>query len=121
MRFIVDMPLGVRVAAWLRDNGHDAVHLRELQKQKLEDPDIFALAVAEQRIIVTADLGFAAIAARARETPTSVILFRLPSEKATEIIARLPGILSSAAIPLMNGAIVTVEPHRSRIRRLPIE
>jgi predicted nuclease of predicted toxin-antitoxin system len=38
MKFLLDMGLAVPTAGTLRSIGHDAVHLREQQLQRLPDP-----------------------------------------------------------------------------------
>jgi predicted nuclease of predicted toxin-antitoxin system len=47
MRFLVYMKLAIEVAVWLRAQGHDAVHLRELGLQELGDKAVLAKAIAE--------------------------------------------------------------------------
>jgi len=39
------MGLGVGVARWLRKQGHNAVHLREIDMQRADDDTIFFAAV----------------------------------------------------------------------------
>lgn len=59
MKFIVDAHLPSRLAKWLNNNGHDAVHTSVLpDKNETEDIDIADIAVAEDRIIVTKDSDF---------------------------------------------------------------
>lgn len=53
MRFIADMGIAMRIVEWLRENGHDAVHLREEGLHKLSDREIFKKAASEGRIILT--------------------------------------------------------------------
>ena len=60
------------------EEGHDAVHLRDEGLHRLPDEAIFDKAIAEARIILTFDLDFGEIAARAKGRATSVVLFRLP-------------------------------------------
>jgi predicted nuclease of predicted toxin-antitoxin system len=120
MRFLVDMNIATDVPAWLRAQGHDAVHLREVGLQELGDEAVLAKAVAEKRVVLTFDLDFAAIAAAAGHARAAVILLRLRSAQTTRILDRLQDILASTAQALETGAIVIVEEKRARIRRLPI-
>jgi predicted nuclease of predicted toxin-antitoxin system len=117
MRFLV---LATDVAAWLRAQGHDAVHLREVGLQALGDRAVLAKAVAEKRVVLTFDLDFADIAAAAGEARVAVILFRLRSAQTARVIDRLQAVLRSAAQALEKGAIVIVESGRVRVRRLPV-
>ena len=120
MRFLVDMGLAVRVAEWLRNEGHDATHLQEAGLPRLSDHEIFALAARERRIIVTTDLDFGEIVARSRQASTSVIVFRLVWPRTIRVIERLARVVGAAGPALERGAIVLVEESRYRVRRLPI-
>lgn len=120
MRFLVDMGLAVRVAEWLRDEGHDASHLEEAGLQRLSDHDIFALAARERRIVITTDLDFGEILARSRQASTSAIVFRLAWPRTVWVIERLARVLGAAGPALHQGAIILVEETRYRVRRLPI-
>ena len=47
------MGVSLEVVRWLRSNGHDAVHLRDQSLNRLSDPEVFAKAVAEDRVLLT--------------------------------------------------------------------
>ncbi len=49
MRFLADMGVSQRVVEWLRETGHEAVHLREEGLQRLPDTEVFAKARALAR------------------------------------------------------------------------
>jgi predicted nuclease of predicted toxin-antitoxin system len=53
MRFLLDMGLARSTARHLRQQGHDAVHLRDQGLQRLLDEGIIAKAQAEGRVILT--------------------------------------------------------------------
>lgn len=113
------MPLAARVAAELRADGHDAVHLSEQGLSRLGDEEIFAKAMSEGRIIVTADLDFGAIIARTGSQRVSVIVLRLVNLQADRVVTLLRRVLAAAAAELDRGAVVLVEESRFRIRHLP--
>jgi predicted nuclease of predicted toxin-antitoxin system len=59
MRFLVDAQLPPRVARWLRANGHDAIHTKELPGgNETTDDELGELCIAESRIMVTKDRDF---------------------------------------------------------------
>lgn len=120
MRFLVDMGLDVRVAAWLREQGHDAVHLRDQGLQRLPNGEIFGKAVAEGRVVLTVDLDFGEIAALAHGETSSVVVFRLRNTRTAHVIQRLSAVLSDCSPALDRGAVIVVEEGRHRIRPLPI-
>lgn len=74
--------------AWLASHGHDTLHLRDLGLQRAPDPDVFALAVREPRVLLTFDLGFGEIAAHSGGG-VSVLLFRLIDARWERIVGRL--------------------------------
>lgn len=120
MRFLCDMGVSRKVSAWLRDQGHECIHLGEEGLARLPNGEIFSKAVAEDRIILTFDLDFGEIAAMAGDYMTSVMVFRLQNTRAPHVIDRLAVALAKASEPLLKGAIVTVEEARLRIRELPM-
>lgn len=120
MRFLADMGVDVRVVAWLRQQGHDAVHLREAGMHRAPDQQVFALALSEDRIVLTFDLDFGEIAALSPRQSARVILFRLSNARSTRVIERLAAVLVSSAEVLENPVIILVEEFRHRIRHLPI-
>lgn len=119
MKFLADMGVAMRIVQWLRDNGHDAVHLREENLHRLPNGLIFEKAHAEKRILLTFDLDFGEIVALSGENQGSVILFRLRNTRTLHVIERLEKVLRDSAQTIEDGAIVVVEETRHRIRRFP--
>ena len=120
MRFLADMCVDVRVVGWLREQGHDAVHLRDEGLHRMPNGEIFEKGITEDRVILTFDLDFAEIAAITGGEKTSVILFRLKNTRTPNVINHLSKILEDSAKDLERGAVVVVEEFRHRVRDLPI-
>lgn len=120
MRFLVDMCVDVRVAEWLRGQGHDAVHLRELGLQRLANGEIFRKAASENRAVLTFDLDFSEIAALTRGQPASLIVLRLHDARFQHVIDRVSAVLAESASALERGAVISVEEARHRVRNLPV-
>lgn len=120
MRFLADMGVDIRVVRWLRDDGHDAVHLRDEGLHRLPNGKIFEKAISEGRILLTFDLDFGEIAAASKGRPVQVIVFRLRNTRALHVIDRLATVLAQSTVILARGAVISVEESRHRIRYLPI-
>lgn len=120
MRFLADMGVDIRVVRWLRDGGHDAVHLRDEGLHRLPNGEIFQKAISEGRILLTFDLDFGEIAAASKGCPIQVIVFRLRNTRASHVIERLATVLAQSTVALARGAVLSVEESRHRIRYLPI-
>ena len=120
MHFLLDMNLPPMMVEWMRSEGHDAVHARDLGQAHLPDREIFAYAAADRRIVVTFDLDFGEIAAFARDSGIGVLLLRLRLARQGYLKERLRAAVAEAAEALQAGAIVLVEDARIRIRKPPI-
>jgi predicted nuclease of predicted toxin-antitoxin system len=120
MRFLVDACVDIRVAEWLRGQGHDSVHLGEQGLQRLADDEIFRKAVAEDRCVLTFDLDFGEVAAPTGGTKGSVVVFRLGDSGYRRVIERLAAVLAESAGAVIKGAVISVEETRHRVRYLPI-
>lgn len=120
LKFLVDACVDVRLAQWLREQGHDARHLRDENLQKLPNEKIFAKAIAEDCVVITHDLDFGEIAALTHGHKTSVNVFRLHNPRIARLTERLATVLSDCAPVLREGAVVIVEDSRHRVRSLPI-
>jgi len=62
VRFLADVGVDQRVVDWLREQGHEVAHLRDEGLHRMADEDVFAKAIAEDRIVLTFDLDFGEIA-----------------------------------------------------------
>ena len=114
------MPLSPALAAWLRDQGHDAVHASESNLLKAPDSKILEHAKREARTIVTADLDYPRLLAVAETIEPSLILFRDGNWSEAEVIARMDEILRTLMPEDIAGSIIVVERARTRRRRLPL-
>ena len=120
MRFLADMGVARGVVEWLREGGHDAVHLLDQGLERLPDRAVLAKADAEDRILLTFDLDFGEIVALSGQRSVSVVLFRLSNARQGRVIDRLRSVIAEVRGPLSEGAIVTAEEARLRVRRLPV-
>jgi predicted nuclease of predicted toxin-antitoxin system len=122
VRLLVDNAVSPRVAEGLRALGHDAVHVRDVDLQAATDEVIFRYAAEENRIVISEDSDFGTLLALRGDVGPSVILFRhMPDRRSEALLAVLAANLGAIGRALEAGAIVTLEPERIRIRRLPIE
>jgi predicted nuclease of predicted toxin-antitoxin system len=93
----------------------------ELLPATASDETIVARAAHDGRIILTQDLDFTSIIALSGRATPSLISLRLVSAKIESVNAVLQRVLPVFEPELELGAVVTVEDHRVRLRRLPID
>lgn len=121
MRFLVDNALSPSLAESLRQNGHDAIHVRDIGLETAQDEVIFARSASESRVLLSADTDFGALLALRRETKPAVILFRRRSDRRpAQQSALLLTNMNLIQKPLEQGCIVVFDEARMRIRTLPI-
>lgn len=106
------MPLSPSLAAWLSQQGHDAVHAASLGLHTAADSDIIARAQREDRVIVTADLDYPRLLALAQATEPSLMLFRGGDWSEREVRDRLATILHSVSAADIRHSILTIDRKR---------
>jgi predicted nuclease of predicted toxin-antitoxin system len=121
VKFLLDMGLAQSTAAFLKEQGHDAVHLREQGLQRLDDQAIILKARTESRVILTHDLDFGRIMALSGQHLPSVITFRLSDMRPSEVNRRLAEVLLRFVDYLKTGALISVDDRATRTRRLPVD
>ncbi len=116
MRFLVDRCAGHRLAAWLRDQGHDVVEARELGADP-GDRALLERAAAAGRILVTIDTDFGELV-YVRKVPHAGLV-RLPDVPAERRIALIAEVLDRHRQALEIQAVVTIRDGRIRISHPP--
>lgn len=120
MKLIVDMNLSPRWVYLLNEAGMQAVHWSEVGKPNAPDSEIMAYAKANNYIVLTHDLDFSAILSATHGRRPSVVQIR-----AEDVSPDVIGLQIIAALRQMNeelaaGALLTVDPNRTRLRLLPL-
>jgi len=118
MRFLVDMPLSPTLAAWLRQQGHDAVHAAEIGLHRASDGVILECARGEGRVVLTADLDYPRLLLLTQAQQPGLILFRGGDYNEGECVERLGQVFEKVSPQTLQNSIVVVEKSRIRLRPL---
>lgn len=120
MKLLLDQGLPRSAAPKLRIKGIDAIHVSEISYSTATDADILKEALEQDRIVVTLDADFHALLACSGAASPSVIRIRVEGLKSESIVPLLEKIVSDYAEELISGVMITVQPQRLRLRRLPL-
>jgi predicted nuclease of predicted toxin-antitoxin system len=120
VRFLVDESIQQRVGVLLTVAGHDAVHVADLGLLGAADDQVLAAADDSGRVLITADTDFGALLSLAGASGPSVLLLRRPGRHAPQRTEAILNAVETARSQIEAGALVVVEPHRMRIRKLPV-
>jgi predicted nuclease of predicted toxin-antitoxin system len=120
MKFLLDVGISPRLGELLMQQAHSYRHLPNHYSPKTNDVDILQIAIDNQEVIITHDLDFGALLAFSGNNQPSTILFRIH-----DIVPQLFHNLiinnwQTIEEPLIEGALVVIETHSVRIRKLPL-
>jgi predicted nuclease of predicted toxin-antitoxin system len=120
MRLLTDMNLSPLWVQFLADSGFDSMHWSSIGAPSAPDTQIMDYASANGLVIFTHDLDLGALLANRKTRHPSVIQVRAQDVLPVAIGEIVVRALHASRPHLEAGALVTVDPNRSRIRLLPI-
>ena len=120
MNILLDMNIPRTWERFLNQAGHEAIHWSQIGDIRAEDKEIMAWARENQHIVFTHDLDFGSLLFVTNARSPSVVQLRvehiLPEIMGDAVLETL----SITSEKLNEGALITIEPRRHRIRLLPL-
>ena len=115
MRFLADESCDFRVVRALRASGRDVAAIME-ESPGAPDPEVFARALREQRVLLTEDKDFGQLAmAAGLGRDDGLLLIRCPEHARADLPASITELVASLGDRLL-GAVVVWTPKRIRFR-----
>jgi predicted nuclease of predicted toxin-antitoxin system len=97
VKFLVDNQLPAALARWLGTRGQDAIHVLDRGLGQANDETLWALALAEGRIVVSKDEDFFILATR-------------PGDAGQLLWLRMGNCRTAALLTTLEGAWTSIEP-----------
>ncbi len=120
MKILIDMNLAPRWVQFFLNVDLQATHWSEVGKGNAPDHEIFEYARKHAYIVFTNDLDFGAILAASHLNKPSVIQIRADDTRPEVVGTMVLSALWQVKDELAQGALVTIEPSRTRLRILPL-
>ncbi len=120
MKILIDMNLSPSWTRVLHQAGFDAVHWSQIGPANASDPAIMTYAAAHGFTILTNDLDFGVALATAGEGGLSVVQIRGGDLRPASIGGALVRALCQVRLELEEGALMTFDSKRTRLRLLPL-
>ena len=120
MKLLLDQGVPRTAAEALGRLGFEVVHTGTIGMAKATDEDILDRARRERETVVTLDADFHTLLAIANAAAPSVIRVRVEGLRGSEAAALVSRVVAACEEDLVAGAMVTVDPHRIRVRTLPL-
>lgn len=120
MKLLVDMNLSPRWVTALQAAGVEARHWSTIGASTAPDEDVLSWAAANGFVLLTHDLDFGTVLAFTGAVTPSVIQIRSDDLRPEMLASRVAATVGQLAQTLADGALVTIEPARERVRILPL-
>ena len=121
MKLLSDMNLAPRWIKVLTQAGFEADHWSELGPGNAPDAEIMQYAKTHDQVILTHDLDFGAILAVTHGEKPSVVQIRAEDVSPDTIGPLIVAALRQMNAELEQGALLIIDPERSRLRILPLQ
>ena len=115
------MNLSPRWAGVFSAAGIEATHWSTLGAINAPDSEIMAYAKENSLVVLTSDLDFGAILAATQGEKPSVVQIRSEDVSPDVIGEQVSKAFRQMAAELNDGALITVDPNRTRLRVLPLK
>ncbi len=102
MRFVIDAQLPPGLANWLREIGHEALHVREVGLAVATDTEIWRYACNQTATLVTKDQDFIGLAESPPEG-SAVLLIRLGNTTNRALLGHLEPLMPELLAALAGG------------------
>ena len=119
MKIIVDVNLAVRWAKMLSERGIEAIHWTTIGAASAQDIEIMLYAKQNGYSVFTNDLDFSAILVSTRASGPSVIQIRAEDTRPEAHLERVAHILMDFFTVIEQGAVITIDPKKTRLHILP--
>ena len=120
MKLLIDMNLSPRWVRTLAEAGIEAEHWSNIGEAKAADVAIMRFARDHGYIVLTHDLDFSAILAATQGEKPSVVQIRSEDVSPEGVGKPVIDALRQTSDQLDEGALLTVDPGRARLRLLPL-
>ena len=121
MKLLLDMNLSPRWAGFLISQGWQCVHWSGIGAATDKDSEIMEFAAKNDYVVLTYDLDFGAILAATHGNKPSVVQLRTKDISVQAAGQKITSALRQTEAELSEGALLTIDEHRTRIRLLPIK
>ena len=119
MNLVIVMNLSPRWVSTLAQAGFSATHWSTLGAMDAPDTEIMRYALLQDCIVLTHDLDFGAILAATHGQKPSVVQIRAEDVSPDVIANQVVAALRQMMTELAQGALLTVDVNRTRLRLLP--
>src|SRR3989442_11024573 len=121
MKVLVDMNLSPDWMPVLQAGGFEAVHWSTVGNPRAKDPEIMQWARDNDFVLFTHDLDFGTLLANARAAKPSVLQVRTQDVTPAALGPKVIAALRQFASVLADGALISLDEHRSRARILQLK
>lgn len=120
MKILIDMNLSPAWVSVLEEAGHTASHWSTIGPMNAPDREILSWAKSNGYVLFTHDLDFGAILAATEAEGPSVVQIRAQDISPDHAKSLLLNILNRFGKNLIDGALISIDEEKSRVRLLPL-